>query len=549
MESTTSRRANNRTHLIVLVLLFLLSVQTVSSMKIKSPTFDEPYHLTSGFLSLTQQDFRYGTDHPPFIKSFAALPLLSSNLQLPENYSELMEKPWPVLGKRFLFQPQNNVERIIFLARLPIVFMSILLGFYVFLWSKNLYGNKAGILALILYVFSPNILAHSRLVTTDLGSACFIFVACYYYRAYMIATSFQMLCLAGFFTGLALASKFSALILFPIFLLVAFARLLAATLTRHPDSGNSNREGKQIVNVRTFFIHLLIFSVIALAVVFFAYGMSSNPVALYKEGLHSLQRIYFNNKVPHLYFLMGTFYTEPFRFYHVIVFLIKTPIPSLILLVWAAMLRRGVREKWFDEACILVPIILFSVFSFFDHEHTGVRRILPIYPFLFIFVARVAVLSENFNFRNPIKPIASVTLTILVIWYVVSSFKNYPDYLTYFNELVGGAKNGIHYLDNANLDWGQDLKRLKPLMDELGIKKIKLMYEGQADSNYYKIPTEELTWEDRLLGPQSGYYAISAHYLIRLWTIPTAFGYGITWKEKKFEPIAVIGHTIYIFKF
>ena len=542
-------RFDNYTPILVFILLCVLITQAVSSMSIKSPTYDEPYHLTSGYLSLAKQNYRYGADHPPLIKSFAALPLLFLDLRLPKNYSKLMEQPWPVLGKQFLFQPQNNVDQIVFLSRIPIVFLSSLLGFYVFLWAKKLYGDKAGVLALILYVFSPNILAQSRLVTTDLGVTCFMFIACYYFWAYMKDASFRTLCLAGLFSGLALVSKFSALILFPIFFLAACTWLLTTYTPLRQDRPNCREECKPARTARTFCLHASIFSTIILGVIFVVYGMDLDFIDHYNAGLDRLQKMYFENEGPRLYYLMGTFFTEPAWFYPIVVFLVKTPVPILILLVWSAMLRRRAGVNLFNESCLLIPVALIAISSFSDPEHTGIRRILPIYPFLFVLIARVVMATEKLNSSVFKKKASSYVLAILVTWCLVTSIKNYPDYLTYFNEVAGGPKNGIHYLDNANLDWGQDLKRLKPFMDQQGIEKIKLMYEGQADSNYYKIPTEELTAEDRFFGPQSGYYAISAHYLIRLRTIPTAFGYGIAWKEKKFEPIAVIGHTIYIFNF
>lgn len=548
MELKTSR-FDRYTPTLVFIFLCILIAQAVSSMSIKSPTYDEPYHLTSGFLCLAKQDCRYGAEHPPFVKSLAVLPLLFLDLQLPENYLKLMEKSWPVLGMRFLFQPQNNVDQIVFLSRLPIVFLSGLLGFYVFLWAKKLYGDKAGLLALVLYVFSPNILAQSRLVTTDLGVACFIFIACFYFWVYMTDASFRALCLAGLFTGLALASKFSALILFPIFFLIVCAWFLIIYMPRRHDGPNSKEEKKSLGAAKTFFIHVSTSFVIILGVLFVAYGMDPDFIAHYAKGFNKLQEMYFENEGPRLYYLLGTFFTEPAWFYPIVVFLVKTPVPTLILLVGSAVLGRRAGTNLFNESCILIPVGLIAASSFFDPEHTGLRRFLPIYPFLFVFIARVVTVIGNFNFNTLKQKATSYTLALLVVWYLVSSLKNYPDYLTYFNDAVGGSKNGIHYLDNASLDWGQDLKRLKPVMEQLGIEKIKLMYEGQADPNYYKIATEELTAADRFFGPQAGYYAISAHYLIRLRTIPTAFGYGIAWKEKKFEPVAVIGHTIYIFNF
>ncbi|MBT5552016.1 MAG: phospholipid carrier-dependent glycosyltransferase [Nitrospina sp.] len=197
-------------------------------MKLKSPTYDESYHLTSGYISLTKNEFRYGANQPPLIKSLAAFPLLFMGLSLPENQDPLVDKHWTLLGKYFLFSPGNNVDQIIFIARLPLVFLALLLGFYVFLWARDLYGERAGLMALTLYVFSPNILAYSRLATTDFGAACFIFIACYHIWDYLQQPIFKKLCLTGLFFGLALVVKFSTLVLFPIFFLILFGKYLSS---------------------------------------------------------------------------------------------------------------------------------------------------------------------------------------------------------------------------------------------------------------------------------------------------------------------------------
>jgi len=518
-------------------------------MSIKSPTYDEPSHLASGFLSLTKQDYQYAAEHPPFIKSLAAFPLLFLDLRLPENYSKLMKEKWPVLGSRFLYQPQFNVDQAVFLCRIPMVLLAILLGFYVFLWAKKLYGDNAGILALILYVFSPNILAYSRLVITDFGVTCFMFIACFYFWEYRMEGSLRKLCLTSIYFGLALVSKFSALILFPIFCFVVFVQFFTAYISRRKDRSNSKSVMKSPATTGIYFVHLLVSLMVVLGVIFAAYGMSPDFISKYKQGFDSLQTLYFENTGPRLYYLMGAFYTETVWFYPIVVFLVKTPIPTLILIIWSSVIWRRTGANLINESYVLIPVVLIFISTFFDTDHTGVRRILPIYPFLFVFIARVVISIENLNFSVLKKTVTPSILAILVTWYLASSIKSYPDYLTYFNDLVGGAKNGIDYLDNASIDWGQDLKRLKPLMDQLGIEKIKLLYRGQADPYYYNISAEELTPRDQYFGPQPGYYAISVHYLIRLRTMPTAFGFSNVWKEKLLEPIGIVGHTIYIFNF
>jgi len=386
-------------------------------------------------------------------------------------------------------------------------------------------------------------------VTTDMGATCFIFIACFYFWSYLNDRSFRSLCLTSLFFGVALVSKFTAIILFPIFFSFVCAWLLTVYISSRQSNPYSTEESKPPISARTLLIHLSVAFLIVLGVLFITYGKNPDPIARYIDGFRTLREIYFENKPLPIHYLWGMFFTEPAWFYSIIAFLIKTPVPTLILLVWAALLGRRTGASLFNTSCVLIPVVLVTLATFFDMKHTGLRRLLPIYPFLFVFISRVAISMENIYLSALKKKAASCLLVILTTWYLVSSIKVYPDYLTYFNDFVGGSKNGIHYLDDSNIDWGQDLKRLKPVMDQLGIKKIKLMYERGADPSYYNIPAEAFTAEDKALGPQSGYYAISANYLVRLRTVPTAYGFGPAWKEKEFEPIAVIGNTIYIFNF
>ena len=55
-------------------------------------------------------------------------------------------------------------------ARLLMPLFSVVGGLVVFAWSSRLYGGPGGLLSLALWVFCPNILAHARLVTTDMAA-------------------------------------------------------------------------------------------------------------------------------------------------------------------------------------------------------------------------------------------------------------------------------------------------------------------------------------------------------------------------------------------
>ncbi|MEA3420563.1 MAG: hypothetical protein U9Q97_02650 [Acidobacteriota bacterium] len=132
-----------------------------------------------------------------------------------------------------------------------------------------------------------------------------------------------------------------------------------------------------------------------------------------------------------------------------------------------------------------------------------------------------------------------------------SSLSIFPYYLSYFNELVGGAKNGYIYVTDSNLDWGQDLKRLTKWVDENNIKKIKVDYFGGADVKYYLGDKAEAWWANR--NPEeakNSWLAVSATFLqqgraipTKGWSQPTDYYFWLN----QYEPIKVIGNSIFVY--
>src|SRR3989338_3654153 len=161
--------------LIVASLLLIMLILSLASMVQKSVTSDEVAHLPAGYSYLKTNDFRMNPEHPPLVKILSGIFLLPLNLVINVE-NEAWENSWQwVFGQDFIYKWNTNTDQLLFFGRLPIVLLSLLLGYFVYLFAKKLYGVKAGLFALFLYVFSPNILAHSQLVTTDLGGALFLF--------------------------------------------------------------------------------------------------------------------------------------------------------------------------------------------------------------------------------------------------------------------------------------------------------------------------------------------------------------------------------------
>ena len=127
-------------------------------------------------------------------------------------------------GKDFVFQ--NDADKILFRSRLGPIFITVLLALLVFLATWDMFGKIPAFIALGLVAFDPNFIAHGALVMTDVAPACFIFAAIYAFYRYAKAPSIWRIVLLGVGGGLALASKHTGVLLFPMLALLAFCELL-----------------------------------------------------------------------------------------------------------------------------------------------------------------------------------------------------------------------------------------------------------------------------------------------------------------------------------
>jgi len=215
--------SDKTTNIIAALLLIFVFTIAVLSMKDDSLTMDESAHLPAGYSYLTQKDMRLNPEHPPLIKDLAALPLLFiKDIKFPSNipaWQQDVNGQWD-FGRFFLYQTGNPAEQMIFWGRIPMILVLILLGFYVFKWARELFGNCASLLALFLFSFSPTFLAHGRLITTDVGAAAGVFIASYYFIRALRDPSKKNIVVAGVVFGIAQLLKFSVILLVPFFVLL-----------------------------------------------------------------------------------------------------------------------------------------------------------------------------------------------------------------------------------------------------------------------------------------------------------------------------------------
>ena len=198
----------------------------VHAMRGNSATFDEGAHLPAGYTHLALGDHRLNPEQPPLVKLLAAAPLLLVSPELrATDVSWTQARQWE-FGRRFLYR-WNDADRLLFLGRLPVVALASCLVVAAFVAARRRFGIPAAVAAAFLAALSPDVLAHGALVTTDLGFALFFFVAVIAFDRLLEKATAGRLLAAGLATGAAFATKFSAPILVPVYLLLGLRAALA----------------------------------------------------------------------------------------------------------------------------------------------------------------------------------------------------------------------------------------------------------------------------------------------------------------------------------
>jgi 4-amino-4-deoxy-L-arabinose transferase-like glycosyltransferase len=457
-----------------------------------TPTVDEFAHLPSGWYYWQTGNFALFPQNPPLVKLLSALPLflIHPAVDTAVRVQNTGWFPW-VFGTDFMERNRAIYDRIFLLGRLPIVLLGVLTGLLVYRWARELYGEGAGLVALTLFVFCPSIVAHAHLATVDLGSAFFTVLALYRLDRYVRKPTLRRLVLCGLALGAAELSKFTGILLYPIF----FILLLIPPEVRQDvrkQLGRSLAAFVAIVLLSLFVIDLgYLFQGVGRPLRDFHFesrsmsriasvlpGLPALLPAPYLQGVDDLQLINETGEYPN--YLFGRWSRQGFKAYYLITLLYKSPLLLLLAFLLAPFARvpevRGQVFLW------LPALALFLAFSLLSRVDYGIRYLLPILPLACTYAGR---LVPWFAVRGRTLRIAG--LACLAI-YPLSVLTATPDTLDYFNVLAGGQ--GDRILLDSNLDWGQGLKRLKRYMDHEGLQKIDLAYFGHVDPAIYGIRWE-----------------------------------------------------------
>ncbi|MDP7115936.1 MAG: glycosyltransferase family 39 protein, partial [Candidatus Woesearchaeota archaeon] len=531
-------------------LLFALFFQSFISMQKNAMISDETIYFPAGYAYLKTGNFQIAPYDPPLIKEILALPLLILNPNYEKvTFNENIDRYDynAVYFPNFLFKLNKNTGQLLLWARVMSTIISIIAGFIVYIWAKQLYGTKAGLFALFLYVFSTTILSFSWLANLETGLMAFILIALYSLWRYFKHPSTKNLIISGIALGLGISAKTIGIFLIPIFFIILLI----------------NRPPKSIKQVYKNIITFSALLIIASLTIFACYGFQVSTIAsnVHSDGKEAALKtlpdipilrytieeipLPLSNYIIQLYnrfrasniewfdaYLLGEHSKKGWRHYYLIEMLIKAQIPLLVFISITALLYKKFSKKTKKyDSFLLVPILfIFIYLSLFNKVNAGIRYILSIFPFLFIWVSKIITIKIKK------RSLLTYFIIIMCLWYIGSTLFISPYYISYFNEFIGGPKNGHNYLVDSDLDWGQDIIRLKNYMEENNIKSMRMNVIGLLD--YHNIKHEELE-----CGPTTGTIAVSASKL---------HGFMLENKEcyswlETHKPIKRIGYSIFIY--
>jgi len=565
-------------HVPAALLLIFVALAASSAVR-KSGTFDEVAHLTAGHSYWALDDYRLHPENGNLPQRLAALPVVAGDARFPTleqpawHRSEVYE-----IGHQFLFGLGNDARRMILSGRLMILALGIALGIVVYLWARRLFGPVGGALSLTLYAFNPHLLAHARLITSDLSAALFFLLAAgaiWSLLARLTPARLAGSCLAV--AGLLL-SKMSGVLILPIALILLAVRLGRnepwPVMFRGREWTARGRSRRLAVAGATAAIHVI--AVVSILWVFYGFHYSAFHAGTtrgdrFEAGVTNLldphtpigsavQLAQDHRLLPEAYlygfsfavdqsrarlaFLGGERSTRGWRRFFPYAFAVKTSEGLFLALLFAAAagiagatgrLGGGGSGPWdllYRTAPLWALLGVYWGFALGSHLNIGHRHLLPTYPPLFILAGAAGAWAMS-RHRAP-----RIALAVLLGWVAATGVFAWPDYLAYFNLASGGSRQGYRHLVDSSLDWGQDLPALERWLRRHALDDsrtpVYLSYFGTSSPRYYGIRAQRLPGffeHDRrkaLFALEPGVYCISAS-MLQLYSSPD----GGPWDARK----------------
>ena len=557
------------------LMLTLMALQMLTVISRKSITVDEIVMIPSSYYHLAAGNVELVHEHPPFSKFIAAIPLL---LLQPAEIRPEQIKAAPGSGdQRWAYEEsfwENNPEQFSLFSYWPRVFMialTVALGLLIFRFARELFGPLAALLAVTLFALEPTLLAHGRVVQTDVPAAFGYLLFFFMLRGYAVDRSFKRAAWLGFAAALAVLTKFSMLLVGPV-IMIYFTFGISKAI----------RQGKTWTRGVLHFAMTAFISLLTINAAYFfqhrrlaqgdvqwiqgTFPKSSGTLTLLTSVLSRIVPVDFvlgilyqvwHNAQGHPAGFLGMYSRTGWWYYFPIAFTLKTTIPFLALslgaLVWSAVRankKRDSRYLW-----MLGPFVVYTVFVLFSHIDIGVRYYLPAYSFLFILGG--ALLASLLKSRRAAR-VGLIVAIALMCWIGIEAVRAFPDHVSYMNQLASRHPHWW-YLSDSNVEWGDDIPALAAYLRARGETRVRANFLGDfIILQHYGVQPLIMANETGEEPEKTRYVAIGASYLngSTVTEVLTIEGRPATESERvnffneyrQRKPEAVFGGSIYLYR-
>jgi hypothetical protein len=556
-------------------LLLIMSVQLFAIVARKNITNDELVHIPAGYYHLVAGEFQFNNEHPPLIKMWAALPLLfiqpkESAKTSGDAENDYREVSW-AFHQNFWNNNRSQFQLITFWTRAMMILLTCLLGIVIFLFARDLFGKRVAVLAVALFTLEPTVLAHGRIVHTDLPALLVYLLFFFALRRYFQQRTLRRAMVLGLVSGVALITKFSMIVLIPVLVIVA---LLAVAVA--PRLGEDRRK-------------IILHSLVVLFIVWFAvnaaYRFQSPPISpgdvkwvqarspenagrwltFFEVGsklvptyyLFGQYNVMLHNRDGHATSLLGQHNNTGWWYYFPVAFALKTSLPFLILTLGGITfaLVQLIKKRDWRYLWLIVPMVIYALLSMTSHINIGVRHFFPEFGFFFILAA---VLLDLLLRTRSLRLIGLAIIVLGFGWMTLEDVRAYPNYIPYMNQLASSHPKWW-YLSDSNVEWGDEAQELANYLHAQGETEVRGATMGawgtmdQLGIKYYEIfprPGVKL--------PDTKYIIIGASFMNGSTNSipPDANGKTVSDEERinylapyrTMQPEIVIGDAVYVFR-
>jgi hypothetical protein len=495
------------------LLLVFMAILAGSAALRESVTVDEVAHIGAGVTYLQRLELRFNEEHPPLAKVLAAIPLVLRGTHA--DYSHISwtisEKFFPAfLGQwvfgEWLLTKWNKPVPTLAWARLPMLLLTLVLGWVVYAYARRLGGGWGGLLCLCMYVSTPAFLTFGPLVHTDMAVTLFSLMTLWRFAETWQNPSRKNASLFGLSLAGALLSKFTAGILF--FAFGAFA--LSTRLRAVPGLPVDKPERRAWRRRRwRFALQGIFWAAVVVYLIYFILSLHQTTDVLYRLGHGSgwvpLRRalmppwLYLRGVLMVLItgsrptFILGHAYPHGVWFYFPVLFVLKSSPGFLGLLVLAVALALSQKRR--DEGstpvipaelaihwCVLwVSLVVFTGFCLLSRLDISIRHFSVPLILIIVLMAPLPRMIERLELSAPAAGrLVGATAGVLALSCLFTALRAYPYYFPYINALSFG-RPAYALVNDSNLDWNQALPEARRFAEEHGLQKLPVAEYGFND--------------------------------------------------------------------